>query len=190
METIIQSPGLNTTEADIAYRRVDAILRAYGVHHAAVRAVHIQRILSEAVRQQSNTSEQLEAVAAGILLQELQTGLSKLAATIHDDVTSIHRHSLLISVKKAQIPLDHPETLLGLAPLSGEAAFALRRAFHTQNHPVLRRSSMGPPTLRFESIDGLTSRILTLLDSIPFLKQALPSVGVLLVFLVVYLFAK
>lgn len=190
MDALVERPGLKTPEADIAYRRIDAILRAYGVQHAALRGLHTQRLLVEAVEQQPRTDKPLEAIAAGLLLLELQTGLTHLTVLLSDETASVNRDRLLIAVKKTLIPANYPDVLLGHAQLDDAEAEALRLAFHTQNKLVLKRSSMGAPTLRFESIDGLTSRVIDFLDRIPYLMRALPVAGIGLILIVIYHFAK
>jgi hypothetical protein len=190
METIGQRQDLNTTEADTAHRRVDAILRAYGVQHAAFRGIQTQRILTTALNQKTDSPKPLESVAAQIVLHELQAGLEKLGESIASEDAAINSHRLLIALKKTPIPLDYPDAILGHAPLPSDQINALRSLYNIQNRPALKRSSMGAPKLRFESIDGMTSQAVALFDKIPFSKNALALLGIVLVFFLVYFYAK
>ncbi len=182
--------GLNTTEADIAYRRVDAILRAHGIDHAAIRGAHTQRIVTQAVQANHSASQQLESVAAEQLLNELQRGFEQITASIQRGDASINRNRLLIALPKTKIPTDHPEALLGLDKLTAEESNALHRAYYTQTSPALKRSSMGASALRFESIDEVTSQTIALFEKLPLLKKALPWLASGLAIFLIYQFAK
>lgn len=182
--------GLNTTEADIAYRRVDAILRAHGIQHAAIRGAHIQRIVTEAVQAKHPASQQLETVAAEMLLKELQLGFEQIGASIQRGDVTVDRNRLLTALRKTSIPANHPEALLGIDELTADESNALQRAYYTQTSPALKRSSMGASALRFESIDEVTSQTIAIFEKLPLLKKALPWLGVGLIIFLVYQFAK
>ena len=190
MDPIGDSHPLNTAEVDLAYRRVDAILRAYGMQHSAIRSAHTQRILSIITQANHPPTSHLEASAAQMVLEEIQQGLSKLSESIAKDGSKVDQDRLLIAVKKAQLPVDIPDALLGLTALTEEQTHKLRSAYASHHRPVLKRSSMGAAALRFESIDGITSRISEFISKIPFLKTTLPLVGALLLGLLIYWFAK
>ena len=71
METLVVGPRLSSNAANVAYRRIDALLRAYGIQHAAVRGVHTHRILREALGTPGGAETPLEATAARIVLDEV-----------------------------------------------------------------------------------------------------------------------
>jgi len=180
---------LKTGEADLAYRRLDAVLRAYGIRHAAIRGNEVQRLLVEAVRSHAGAVQSLESFAAEKVFSELDAGLKRIMHSLPLDEAA-DRNRVLTALRKSKIPLKHPEALLGKEDLSEGELNRLAQIYKARTSPALNRSSMGAPTLRFESIDELSRRIAVYVGKIPFGEKVLTTVAVLLFFLFVYLFAR
>lgn len=189
MAPIENDIDLKTAEADLAYRRIDAILRAYGIRHAAIRGNEVQRVLVEAVRSHAGAAQSLESFAAEQVFLELDTGLGRILQTLPLEET-VDRNRVLTALRKSRIPLNHPEALLGKEYLCEDELKQLGQIYKARTSPPLKRSSMGAPTLRFESIDELSRRIALLISKVPFGEKMLTSVAVLMFFLFVYLFAR
>ena len=177
--------------SDIAFRRIDSILRAHGLNHSAIRAGHCQRILHKALAQAGPESKlPIETRASQLLFSELDNGLEALARSIQPAPEPLDRHRLLIAINRCRIAQQHPDALLGLAQLPAAEATQLREIYQTQHIPELKRRSMGAPTLRFETLDDVTSTTTALFGKWPLSRKLTPLLWLLLLLLLVYLFAK
>ena len=177
--------------SDIAFRRIDSVLRAHGLSHSAIRARHCQRILSNALTQAGTDNEtSVETRASQLLFNELDRGLEALARAIEPAPEPLDRHRLLIAINRAGIAQKYPDALLGQGQLPAEEAAELRELYQTQHIPELKRRSMGAPTLRFETLDEVTSTTTALFGKWPLSAKLIPLLWALLLFLLVYLFAK
>ncbi|MEM8867338.1 MAG: hypothetical protein AAGC73_03635 [Verrucomicrobiota bacterium] len=188
METSLDR-SLLKEEADTAFRRLDAILLAYGIRHAAIRSTHCQRILRQAQGLREPTSS-LESDAVNLLFEELEQGITRMHHSIEIEPDAAYRNRLLVSINRTNIAIENPEAILGLSKLNEEQCRTLAFAYKAQYVPELKRRSMGAPALRFEGIDGVTSGTTQIFANYPLFQKLAPALGAACLLLIVYLFAK
>jgi len=190
METLSEYPELNEAESDIAYRRVDAMLRAFGLEHAAIRGGQTHRILRTSIDIQRKSGQPLEAIAAARVFEELTSGLAQLTSHLSELGDALSEEKLLLALRKTDIPRKHPQVLLGSESATPAELEALVATYRTQNMPEVKRMSMGAPTIRFETIEEVTSTTYALIERVPLLNKLVP-LGIAAGFLfVMYTFAQ
>jgi len=190
MASVIQNPEINKTSTDIAYRRIDSLLRAYGLQHAAIRGLQTQRILSTAIAIQRNTQEPLEAIAAKEVFKEMQSGLSQLSEHLPELGETRSTEKLLLALRQTDIPKTNPQILLGNEAPDAPHLTRLTETYRIQNMPEVKRMSMGAPTLRFESLEEVTEQTSALFDRFPILRKLVPVAMTALFVFLIYTFAK
>ncbi|MEM7791399.1 MAG: hypothetical protein AAF546_08355 [Verrucomicrobiota bacterium] len=188
MEPLIDNQP-QTMEADFAFRRVDAILRAYGIKHAVVRSAHSQRLLQEAIESRVEGAD-LQSIASQLVFAELDRGIEMIDRSIQIEPDKTNRNRLLVAINRARIADENPEALLGLRELNTEEARLLAFVYRAQYVPELKRRSMGAPALRFEGINGVTTGTSQIFTRSRLLLQLSRALGIACLFLIIYLFAK
>ncbi|WP_269522792.1 hypothetical protein [Coraliomargarita parva] len=193
MAPLVQNdPRIQQADTDLAYQRVEAILRAYGIRHAAVRGLHTQRILFEALdaKTRNNNPKALDAIAADRTLDEIEAGLARISPELVDGADKIDTNKLLLAIRRAQVPARQPEVLIEGAPLGPEDTQQLRDLYRLQLVPELRRRSMGAPTLRFETIEDVATTTTAVFGRVPLLRKLGPALLLILMVWIVYIFSK
>lgn len=166
-------------------------MRAYGVSHSAIRSQHCQRILDSALSEAVDNNEQpIESIASQRLFHELEKGLEGLQSGIVQQNATIDRHRLLMAINRCRIAQKFPDALLGLKALPQAQADALKETYEIQHVPELKRRSMGAPTLRFETLDDVTSGTTAFFEQWPIARRIVPALLAFLLILIVYQFAK
>lgn len=190
MESIITDETLNSPEVDIAYRRVDALLRSFGLQHSAIRATQAQRILTESLVIKFAKGGALEAIAADKVFQEISHGLRRLKEDLAPLEDGLSNEKLLLALYKTDIPKKHPYVLLGHESASSDELQQVHAAYRSQNMPEVRRRSMGAPTIRFETIEEMASQTQAVFERLPLLSRLLPLGLVAVFFFIIYSFAR
>jgi transcriptional regulator of aromatic amino acid metabolism len=174
-----------------AFERVDALLRAYGFSHSAVRSRYCLEILTEAQQALITNGEALETLAARITLNRIQTGVGKIMIAAGFAVESIDMEDFYLALQAAGIPKDAPEIILeGKQPKDKAVLEQIRRNYESQAKPTLRRTSMGASSLRFDTIDEVTGSTERFLQQHPALTRLLKASLIFTTFYLVYIFAK
>ncbi|MDQ8195215.1 hypothetical protein QEH59_12320 [Coraliomargarita sp. SDUM461004] len=189
METINKLE--HSANADQAYGRIDALLRAYGFSHSVSRSQYCLHILDQALADYNNHPEQaLESLAATITLERIRTGVEKILLEAELSTESLNVEDVYLALQAARIPQDAPEIILGNSPADGARLQAIRMHYESQSKPTLRRISMGAPSLRFDTIDEVTDSTERFLQQHPLLLHTLKLTLVMSIIYLVYIFAK
>ncbi|MEM1222428.1 MAG: hypothetical protein AAGH40_06655 [Verrucomicrobiota bacterium] len=188
MESLIENRP-KSGETDLAFRRLDAILRAYGIKHAVVRSIHCQRLLEKSIEDGRQDSD-LQSIASKLLFAELDHGIEMIDRAIEIEPDERNRNRLLVAINRARIADNNPEALLGLKELNTEEARLLAFIYRAQYVPELKRRSMGAPALRFEGINGVTTGTTQIFARSRILLKLSRVLGIVCLFLIIYLFAR
>jgi hypothetical protein len=176
---------------DRAYQRIDALLRAYGFSHSAVRSRYCLEILADAQHTRTTDNEALETLAARIALSRIRTGVEKIMIAVGLTVESVDLEDFYLALQAAGIPQDAPEIILEGQQAKDKAMLQeIRLNYKNQAKPTLRRISMGASSLRFDTIDEVTGSTERFLASHPKLTQLLKASLIGASLYIVYLFAK
>jgi hypothetical protein len=181
---------LNQSSADRAYQRVDALLRAYGISHSAVRSQHCLDILEEAIQATPQDKESLESLAAQIALNRLRQGVDKLLAGVVPGIDSANHNDFYLALQADLMPQKHPDFILGDEVPDDVRCQSIRARYDSQSTPTLRRISMGASALRFDSIDGVAGSTEQFFQRYPFLRTYLKLILTGLMLSIIYTFAK
>lgn len=190
VESVNSYPEISREESDIAYRRVDSMLRALGLQHAALRGIHTYRIVTASLVIWRTTGQPLEAIAADMTQKEIKNGLQRLTQQLPELSEQLTEETLLLTLQKTGIPNKYPEVLLGYADTDAFVLEQLDAEFQTQNMPMVQRMSMGASTLRFETMEEVTSHTAAFFQKYPILTKLLPIVMIIAFYYVIYLFAR
>jgi hypothetical protein len=191
MDALTSERVFFSEQANVAYNRIDALLRAYGVQHAAVRAVHAHRILHNSFAQALPEPADPEVIATHLVLDDISRALDGIADQMsRDGHEPVEKDRLFIAVRKSGIPRDHPEVFLGSAQLHEDDLNELRRVYEIQPAPRIQRMSMGAPVLRFESIDEVAEGTSAAFGKIPFFRRLVQALAAFGLLFIVYTFAK
>ncbi|WPJ97184.1 hypothetical protein SH580_05610 [Coraliomargarita algicola] len=189
METLSHLP--TDAQTDLAYNRIDALLRAYGFSHAVTRSQYCLEILEEAIVASTHEKEQaLETVAARIALNRIRSGVTAVsnAAGLTEQPVSVE--DLYLALQAAKIPQNAADIILANSPIDEPRLTAIRAHYQSQAKPSLRRTSMGAPSLRFDAIDEVTDSTERYLQRHPALLKALKLSIVSVTLYIVYIFAR
>lgn len=190
LESVNPYPEINQRGSDIAYRRVDSMLRALGLQHAAMRGIHTHRIITASIVIWRNTGQPLEAIAAEMTLSEIKSGLHILTQQLTVLRKQLTHETLLLTLRKTDIPNQYPEVVLGHTAPNEQILSQLMTEFQTQNMPMVQRMSMGASTLRFETMEEVTSHTAAFFHKVPILFKLLFFGSIVAFYYVIYLFAK
>jgi hypothetical protein len=157
--------------ADLAYRRIDALLRAYGLNHAVVRSRYANQILENALTDSTEPTANLEARAAAIVLHDIDTNLNAIAEHLKTIGVVSERDALLLALRKTGIPSDRPDAIIGHGKLGKAEIETLAAVLRVQPSTVIKRVSMGAPTIRFTSIDEVTGSTIRVMSRFPLLRK-------------------
>jgi hypothetical protein len=188
METINQAQYSAT--ADRAYERVDALLRAYGFSHSAVRSRHCLRILEEATQKSPGSDDQLESLAAAIALSHIHRGVEKIMLATGVSTDTANRQDFYLALQAASIPQNRPDLILDEQRPEDALIGQIRAHYESQAKPTLRRISMGAPSLRFDAIGEVTETTERFLQRNPLIRSLLKLLIVGMTLYLVYTFAK
>lgn len=189
MEAVMQSKAFNTNDADSAYHRIDALLRAYGIKNAAIRGHYSQRILQEAL-QQKPSSEHLESYVAQITIAKIRQGVEQLATHMTTVDETVDMDNFYLALQRSKIPQMYPDVILAQETLNQQAMTLVRKHYDIQATPSIRRISMGASPLRFDSIDEVTGSTSRLLKGKPLLQILVKGLFGLLILTIIYQFSK
>jgi hypothetical protein len=101
----------------------------------------------------------------------------------------ISDEKLLLALSKTDIPNMHPDVILGHNAPNEAILKEMILKFRSQNMPSVQRMSMGASTLRFETIEEVTSQTAALFNKIPFVRQLVSVFFAAIFFYIIYLFA-
>lgn len=175
---------------DIAYDRVNALLRAFGIQSSSIRSTEAQRILAAAVQTESTSSQPLETIVAETVYREIHKSLNTLSSLLSESSEGASHEKLLLALKLTNIPHKHPQVILGVDLPTEEELVILKQVYRRQNFPKVKRSSMGPSALRFESIDEMTTQTSALLTRFPALRWAIQISLLGLITFILYTFVR
>lgn len=192
LSTLTQPPSsIEPKMTDRAYQRIDALLRAYGFSHSAVRSHYCLEILEQAQGALVSSKDSLETLAARVSLNRIHSGVKKIMLAAGYSVDNVDLEDFYLALQAAGIPKNAPEIILEGQEVMDETALKeIRRNYESQAQPTLRRTSMGASSLRFDTIDEVTGSTERFLRNHPRLTHLLKASLIGATFYLVYLFAK
>jgi hypothetical protein len=179
-----------TPATDLAYGRIDALLRAYGINHSAARGQYCLRFLAEAEEQVESNEDGLESCAARIAMGRINQGVDAIIVAAGLSLENTNRENFHLALQASSIPQRHPEVILDSVPPDEAICKSIRSYYEAQDRPTLRRISMGASTLRFDAIDEVTQSTERFFQRHPLLRRLLKIILISLTIYLVYSFAK
>ncbi|MBT64433.1 MAG: hypothetical protein CML13_14620 [Puniceicoccaceae bacterium] len=192
METLSHLPAnTQTAQTDLAYNRIDALLRAYGFSHAVTRSRYCLEILEQALEASTQEEEQaLETVAARIALRRIHSGVIAISEAAELATEAVSVEDLYLALQAAKIPQNAAEIILSGSSIDESRLETIRAHYQSQAKPSLRRTSMGAPSLRFDAIDEVTNSTERYLQKHPAVLKALKLSIASITLYIVYIFAR
>lgn len=172
---------------DLAYRKVDGLLRSYGMRNTWYRHLRTREILVQAIRE-SDGSGDLERRVGELAQASVDAWFEKLAQAsgFHSGHDRLER--IRLAVLHEHFCERWPESFLA-GELNAEAVASLA-AFRMQPSPPLERSTLGPSTLDFGTAESVAEHARTVVHRWPVLRAVLFYGVMTLLAYIIYIFAR
>lgn len=180
---------LNDPYVDLAYRRIDSLLRAYGINNAAIRSQESHRILHDTLIEAPINAE-LEHCAALKTFANIELGMDRIAQALKLEADEVDFEKLRLAIQYSKTLQAEPKVLLATCQLTQVHESALKNSYARKIMPDLQRTSMGASVLRFDTIDDVTTSTGKLFTRLPWLRKAATVLLASSILFLIYHFAK